>query len=110
MTLINAGTKWTIEEDNNLIEEIKNNKSYEEIALEHKRTITAIKSRVISHIIYPKYKDDIDYEKISIEYKIDKEIIMRRINKLREKDDIMDYLQKINTKLDILLKNYNLNF
>ena len=47
---------------------------------------------------------------ISIEYKIDKEIIMRRINKLREKDDIMDYLQKINTKLDILLKNYNLNF
>jgi|LakMenE01Jun11ns_1017448.scaffolds.fasta_scaffold6672473_2 hypothetical protein len=47
---------------------------------------------------------------ISIEYKINKEIIMRRINKLREKDDIMDYLQKINTKLDILLKNYNLNF
>ena len=129
MTLINAGTKWTIEEDKILIQEIEDDKSYEEIALEHKRTVTAIKSRVISHIIYPKYKDDIDYEKISIEYKIDKDIIMRRINKLRgkpnkkddiidkdiimrriNKHDIIDYLEKINTKLDMLLKNYNLNF
>jgi hypothetical protein len=56
----NAGTKWTIDEDKNLVQEIVDDKSYEEIALEHKRTILSIKSRVISHIIYPKYKDDIE--------------------------------------------------
>ena len=73
----NAGTKWTIDEDKNLVQEIVDNKSYEEIALEHKRTILSIKLRVISHIIYPKYKDDIEnnIEKISIEYKIDNELI-----------------------------------
>lgn len=53
----NAGIKWCKDEDDKLVQEIMENKTYEEIALEHKRTITGIKSRVISHIIYPKYKD-----------------------------------------------------
>lgn len=44
----NVGTKWTIEEELKLIQEINDNKSYEKIALEHKRTILGIKSRVIS--------------------------------------------------------------
>ena len=57
---INAGTKWSEEENNKFIKEISDNKSYEEIALEHKRTILAIHIRVISHIIYPKYKEDIE--------------------------------------------------
>ncbi len=81
----NVGTKWTIEEELKLIQEINDNKSYEKIALEHKRTILGIKSRVISHIIYPKYKDDIEnnIETISIEYKIDNELIMKYINKIK---------------------------
>ena len=126
----NAGTKWTIDEDKNLVQEIVDNKSYEEIALEHKSTILSIKSRVISHIIYPKYKDDIEnnIEKISIEYKIDNELITKYINKLKtnnniqksvnsnkpdtktDKTEILEYLQQldtkmndINTKLDMLL-------
>lgn len=129
----NAGTKWTIDEDKNLVQEIVDNKSYEEIALEHKRTISSIKLRVISHIIYPKYKDDIEnnIEKISIEYKIDNELIRKYINKLKtknniqksvnsnkldtktDKTEILEYLQQldtkmndINTKLDMLLNQF----
>lgn len=129
----NAGTKWTIDEDKNLVQEIVDNKSYEEIALEHKRTILSIKSRVISNIIYPKYKDDIvnNIEKISIEYKIDNELITKYINKLKtnnniqksvnsnephtktDKTEILEYLQQldtkmndINTKLDMLLNQF----
>jgi putative IMPACT (imprinted ancient) family translation regulator len=129
----NAGTKWTIDEDKILVQEIVDNKSYEEIALEHKRTILSIKSRVISHIIYPKYKDDIEnnIEKISIEYKIDNELITKYIKKLKtnndiqksvnsnkpdtktDKTEILEYLQQldtkmndINTKLDMLLNQF----
>jgi len=38
--------KWSPEEDTKLIQEIIDDKSFEEIALEHKRTVIAIKSRV----------------------------------------------------------------
>lgn len=104
----NVGNKWLIEEDEKLVQEITDNKSYEEIALEHKRTITAIKSRVISHIIYPKYKDNIDLEKISLEYNIDTELLKKYINKLEtkksvnitDKEKIFEYLVKLDNKLD----------
>ena len=56
----NAGKKWSIEEDNKLVQEFTDNKTYEEIALEHKRTPYSIQLRVISRIIFPKIKDDID--------------------------------------------------
>ncbi len=38
--------KWSPEEDTKLIHEIIDDKTFEEIALEHKRTVLAIKSRV----------------------------------------------------------------
>ena len=84
----NAGNKWTIEEDNKLIQEIADNKTYKEISLEHKRTIGSIKSRVISHIIYPKIKDDIeiDIEDLVLEYKLDEEQITRHLNKIKNKE------------------------
>jgi len=127
----NAGNRWSIEEDNKLVEEIENSKVYEEIALNHKRSILSIKLRVISQIIYPKYKDDIenDIEKISMEYNIDTELIMKYINKIKttqiiqksiisnrpDKKEILEYLQNldnkindINTKIDILFKNLKL--
>lgn len=95
----NVGTKWTIEEDTKLVQEITENKTYEEIALEHKRTVLGIKLRGISHIIYPKIKDaatavadaadvaisDMDMEELALEYKIDTSQLIRHINKLKMK-------------------------
>jgi hypothetical protein len=89
-----AGSKWTIEEDN---------KTYEEIALEHKRTIIGIKSRVISHVIYPKHKDNIDIDKLSEDYNIDIQTLKKYINKL---DINKPNETKINNnKIDRLLIN-----
>lgn len=126
----NVGTKWTIGEDTKLVQEIIENKTYEEIALEHKRTVLGIKLRVISHIIYPKIKDaadtadtanaDIDMEALALEYKIDTSQLIRQIDKLMMKgtakkekqkpkqinDDmptnkeILEYLQKLDNKIN----------
>jgi hypothetical protein len=105
----NVGKKWYIEEDEKLVQEIHDNKSYEEIALEHKRTVTGIKSRVISNIIYPKYKENnMDIEKISLEYNIDIELLKKYINKLDTKksvnitdnEKILEYLVKLDNKID----------
>jgi len=123
---LNVGTKWTIEEDNKLVQEIANNKAYEEIALEHKRTILGIKIRVISCIIYPKIKDClvIDIQGLSVKYKIDESLLTRQINKIKSKEvikqtsvnqdkatqtpindiptnkQIFEYLQKLDNKMD----------
>ncbi len=106
----NIGTRWTIEEDKKLVKELTNNKSYEEIALDHKRTINGIKSRVISHIIYPKYKDGIEnnIDNISKEYNIDNETIMKYINKSKSNDNknIIEYLEQLDNKLDIIQIEY----
>ena len=84
---LNAGKKWTIEEDIKLLEEFTENKTYEEIALEHKRTVYSIQLRVISRIIYPKIKDDleIDIEKVALEYNIRTKELLYNINKLKMK-------------------------
>jgi hypothetical protein len=84
---MNVGKKWTIEEDNKLVQEITENKTYEEISLEHKRTANSIQLRVISHIIYPKIKDDveIDMEKVALEYNIRTKELLYNINKLKMK-------------------------
>ena len=105
----NIGSRWTIEEDQKLVKEISNNKSYEEIALEHKRTINGVKSRVITHIIYPKYKDDInniDFVNISKEYNIDNETIIKYINKLKSNEIIQKSINK-NKDDNIIQKSIN---
>lgn len=106
---LNVGTKWTIEEDNKLVQEITDNKTYEEIALEHKRTAYGIQLRVISRIIYPKIKDDdeIDMEKVALEYNINTKELLYNINKLKMKHDdqptnkqILEYLQQLDNKIN----------
>jgi len=85
----NAGKKWTIEEDNKLVQEFTDNKTYEEIALEHKRTPYSIQLRVISCIIFPKIKNDIDVdmEQIAFDYNINSKELIYNINKLKIKGD-----------------------
>jgi hypothetical protein len=101
----NVGTRWTIEEYKRLVEEIIENKTYEEIALEHKRTVHGIQCRVISHIIYPKIKDavaaaaeeDADMEVLALEYKIDTSLLIRQINKIKMKGTVNKQKPKENT-------------
>jgi hypothetical protein len=81
-----VGKKWVDEEDAILIEEITNKIPLEDIALEHKRTIVGIKSRIISKIMYPKYKNDnVSMDDLSIEYNIEKELVEEYINKIEER-------------------------
>jgi hypothetical protein len=113
---MNVGKKWTVEEDIKLAQEIAENKTYEEIAKEHKRTANSIELRVISHIIYPKIKDnlDVNMEQVALEYNVDTSQLIRHINKIIIKGepkpaqkeylptnkDILDYLRKLDSKLD----------
>ena len=115
---MNVGKKWAIEEDIKLLEEIRDNKTYEEIALEHNRTVNGIELRIISHIIYPKIKNevDVDMEQVALEYKINSSRITRYINKIKTKGypkqtpkqkeveptnkEILDYLRKLDSKID----------
>jgi predicted DNA binding CopG/RHH family protein len=113
---MNVGKKWTVEEDIKLAQEITDNKTFEEIAMEHKRTANSIKLRVISHIIYPKIKDnlDVDMENVALEYNVDTSQLIRHINKIIIKGEpkpaqkeylptnkeILDYLRKLDSKLD----------
>lgn len=84
---IRAGNKWLDIEDALLVLEIGDKKSYEEIAKRHKRTIIGIVSRVITKIIYPKLKEDYNIDEISAEYKIDKSLLRKFINKLNNIDN-----------------------
>jgi hypothetical protein len=111
---LRVGLKWYPDEDEKLLEEINEKKTFEEIALEHKRNIGGIKTRVISHIIYPKYKNENkDIDNLSNEFNIDKEIINKYINKIEGKKnkeiinkiykDNDDILKRIENKLDKIL-------
>jgi hypothetical protein len=119
-SISNAGKKWTNKEDEQLLEEINDNKSYDEIALNHKRSKYAIILRVISQIIYPKYydnendnndnnDDNITNEIISKEYNIDIELLKRNINNIKIKKSIIsNRKEKEITKENKEIKiNYN---
>lgn len=94
----NAGNKWLSEEDEKLVKEITNKKTFEEIAFEHKRTIGGIKSRVISQILYPKYKNDnIGLDELSSEYNIEKELVEKYINKIETNNAIRKSVEQNNS-------------
>lgn len=78
----NIGKLWSVDENNELYKEVENNKNYSQIAAIHKRTEKAIILRVISHIIYPKYKtNEMTLDQLSFEYNIEKDLIEKNIAK-----------------------------
>jgi len=99
------GVKWMPEEDAKLELEINEKKSYEEIALEHKRTILGIKLRVIHKIIYPKYKNNIDINDLSIEYNIDIEYLQKILNNIDIKNTIKENKITVKENKQELLEN-----
>ena len=108
-----VGKKWTVEEDEELMKELNDKKSYEEIALNHKRTIGGIKSRVICNILYLRYKDKSKtIEELSLEYNIEIDLVLKYINKMDNKMEIKDsnestilkYIDKKEIKKDSEIK------
>jgi hypothetical protein len=98
-----VGKKWLLEEDEELMKELIDKKSYEEIALNHKRTIGGIKSRVICNILYLHYKDKSKtIEELSLEYNIENDLVIKYINKMENKDsdknDNLKYINKMENK------------
>jgi hypothetical protein len=80
--------KWTLKEDLQLIKEVDDKKTFKEIALIHKRTFGAIKSRVIASIIYFRYNQgDTDIESLSREYNIEKIAIEKYIENMNIKNN-----------------------
>jgi len=99
------GKKWHKEEDEQLKKSIKNNKSFEDIALEHKRSIGAIKCRIVSHIIYPHF---ISITNDTNNNKTSDEIINELATKYNiESDFILKYINKQNTTNTNLSENTN---
>jgi len=93
------GKKWLLEEDEELMKELIDKKSYEEIALNHKRTICGIKSRIICNILYLQYKDKSKtIEELSLEYNIENDLVLKYINKMENRDsnesNILKYIDK----------------
>jgi hypothetical protein len=102
-----VGSKWLQEEDEELMREISDKKTYEEIALNHKRTIVGIKSRVINNILYLQYKNKSKtIEELSSEYNIENDLVIKYINKMEIKNpnNEKDNNEKDNNKKDYEIK------
>ena len=54
----NAGKKWETHEDELLVKLVNEDKSYEEIAKEFKRTVGGIRARIMDKIIFPEYNKE----------------------------------------------------
>jgi len=105
---------WTIDENDKLIKDVCNKKSYDKIALDNNKTVSSVIAKVISHIIYPKYDSDIDFniEKISEEYKINSTLINKYIINMKKKKEykkMKDEDTKRNLKYDDIMRTLKIN-
>ena len=105
--LTNKGKKWTVEEVNKLKRLMISNKTYEEIALEHQRTIMAVKVRVVVEIIYPLIKSGMTIEEAEKLYNIDKYDIGKYLSKCDKKNNQKKNDVKFNNE-DIMHRLYNI--
>jgi len=112
----NCGKRWNIEDDLKLIKYMEENKSYDDIAIEFKRTIGSIKSRVLDKIIFPEYNDD-NCQELAKKYRYDDVEYFKKClenkkriceEKLKPKVKKEDILEKIMYRLDVIEKRLEL--
>ncbi len=104
----NKGKRWYKSEINQLLDEIKNNISIEQIAITHQRTVKAIKFRLL-YIGNTMYKDKIEIDEILKITKVNEDELKKYIEQ-REKTaakgndikSIQTQLTSVINKLDIL--------
>jgi len=120
----NCGKRWNNEDHLKLIKYVEKNKSYDDIAIEFKRTIGSIRSRVLNNIIFPEYNeencqelakkygyDDLGYLKKCLENKkiICEESLKSKEDKVQKTNVIKeDILEKIMHKLEVIEKRLEL--
>jgi len=111
-----TGEKWTDQENLDLIEKIKNNVTYDQIALEHQRTANAIKSHIIDLFVRKIKKHEITVEEASSITKISPEMLIKHTTKTEKKpppkpvptgtsDKYLQVLTDIRDYLKILTEN-----
>ena len=113
--------KWSNKEINKLKEEVSMGVKYEEIALAHKRSMVSIKSKIISHIVYPIYLEkinEISIIELAESYKLELIDICKYIYKmqfmskpLHSNNDILNKIEKrlsnIESKIEDLEKRFS---
>lgn len=104
----NSYKTWTSNEEEQLLLEISNNKTYKEIANIHMRTVGAISSR-ISLIAYNMYCNGIDITDISQILKKSNKSIDMIISKRRNKERNHLYTKKENVRFKIEYYNKKMN-
>lgn len=80
------GKKWTIEEDEKLLNSIKNNKTFVEIANEHERTTRAIECRVCLHAVKYMEKENKNIQEATSEFKLGEKALEQYIDYKNNKD------------------------
>jgi len=122
--LSNHGKKWDNEDDLKLIKYVEENKSYDDIAFEFKRTIGSIRTRVLDKIIFMEYNDD-NCQELSIKYGYEDVEYLKKClenkkriceEKLKPKEEKVkktkvikeNILKKIMYRLDIIEKRLDL--
>lgn len=122
------GIKWTDEEDLQLKDELKNKIPYEQIALQHQRTVIGIKSRIVSSIILPLHQKGMSINHLSTEYNIEESIITKYLEKsqvypnknnknpdskmniiIDKMTSLENRINELNGKLDMICKMNELN-
>ena len=110
-----VGTKWTNEEEAQLLKEIANNLSYEEIALEHKRQPNGIMIRV-RQLAYKMFTNGKSIEEVRRDTKLlEKDLadVKKRFdaNELKKKnkdktydvDELVQQVKNLNVNLEKLI-------
>jgi len=100
-----VGSKWTKDEENQLLKEIENEISIGDIALAHKRTVGSIKAR-LNDIAMRLLQDGMNIEEVSIKLRIHKEILEiekeRRATKVKVEIEQKNIENQIDDKDKIL--------
>jgi hypothetical protein len=98
----NTGQKWSNEEETLLLEELSENNDIQQIAQSHNRTIGGINARR-RQIAYKLYINNTSMEEIILKTKLDKDQILKTINKQKNKPNQCKYVTEI--KKPFLIEN-----
>jgi len=83
--LTRIGKSWSSEEENKLLTELQENKSFEDISKSHERTVCGIKCR-INKIACKLHEQEKTIEEIGIICKLSEEDVIKQISKIKKID------------------------